>query len=91
MKIATWNINSVRLRINLVARFLREHAPDVLCLAGDQGRQRIVSRPKHSTKLGYEHQAINGQKGYHGVACFRAFPSRKPRWRSSAAKAIRAI
>ena len=32
MKIATWNINSVRHRINLVTRFLREHQPDVLCL-----------------------------------------------------------
>ncbi|MGA1275679.1 MAG: endonuclease/exonuclease/phosphatase family protein, partial [Gemmobacter sp.] len=32
MKIATWNINSVRLRIDQVARFLREEAPDVLCL-----------------------------------------------------------
>jgi exodeoxyribonuclease-3 len=30
MKIATWNINSVRLRINLVTRFLRTHQPDVL-------------------------------------------------------------
>jgi len=32
MKIATWNINSVRLRLNLAARFLRQHQPDVLCL-----------------------------------------------------------
>ncbi len=32
MKIATWNINSVRLRAPLAARFLREQEPDVLCL-----------------------------------------------------------
>ena len=32
LTIATWNINSVRLRIDLVARFLEEQAPDVLCL-----------------------------------------------------------
>ena len=32
MKLATWNINSVRLREDLVLRFLREQAPDVLCL-----------------------------------------------------------
>jgi len=31
-KIATWNINSVRLRIGLVEQFLEEHQPDVLCL-----------------------------------------------------------
>ncbi|MET0878933.1 MAG: endonuclease/exonuclease/phosphatase family protein, partial [Tardiphaga sp.] len=31
-KLTTWNINSVRLRIDLVARFLEEVQPDVLCL-----------------------------------------------------------
>ncbi|MDO9126180.1 MAG: endonuclease/exonuclease/phosphatase family protein, partial [Parvibaculum sp.] len=32
LKIATWNINSVRLRINLVERLIAEESPDVLCL-----------------------------------------------------------
>ena len=32
LRIATWNINSVRLRIDMVLRFLAEHNPDVLCL-----------------------------------------------------------
>ena len=32
MRIATWNINSVRHRIGLVSRFLRDHQPDVLAL-----------------------------------------------------------
>ncbi|MGB6085183.1 endonuclease/exonuclease/phosphatase family protein, partial [Parvibaculum sp.] len=32
LKIATWNINSVRLRINLVERLIAEEQPDVLCL-----------------------------------------------------------
>ena len=32
LKIATWNINSVRLRIDLVAKFLKSTRPDVLCL-----------------------------------------------------------
>lgn len=32
MKIITWNINSVRLRLPLVLRLLKEQAPDVLCL-----------------------------------------------------------
>ncbi|MEN0088689.1 MAG: endonuclease/exonuclease/phosphatase family protein, partial [Pseudomonadota bacterium] len=31
-RIATWNINSVRLRAGLVTDFLQSHAPDVLCL-----------------------------------------------------------
>ena len=32
LRLATWNINSVRLRIDQVARFVQERAPDVLML-----------------------------------------------------------
>ena len=32
LKLTTWNINSVRLRINLVAKFIKAVRPDVLCL-----------------------------------------------------------
>ena len=32
LRIATWNINSVRFRLDIVERFLVDHAPDVLCL-----------------------------------------------------------
>ena len=32
LRLATWNINSVRARIDQVERFVREEAPDVLCL-----------------------------------------------------------
>jgi len=67
LSIATWNINSVRLRINLVERFLSEHQPDVLCL--QEIKCRDAEFPGSAFKaLGYEHIAINGQKGYHGVA-----------------------
>ena len=65
--IATWNINSVRLRIDLVARFLSAHQPDVLCLQETKCADGQFPRGEF-TRLGYEHIAINGQKGYHGVA-----------------------
>ncbi|MBA3448505.1 MAG: exodeoxyribonuclease III [Pseudaminobacter sp.] len=65
--IATWNINSVRLRMPLVERFLLEHAPDVLCL--QETKCPDDQFPSGAfRKLGYEHIAISGQKGYHGVA-----------------------
>jgi len=65
--LATWNINSVRLRIETVARFLREQKPDVLCLQETKCPDgQFPSGEFH--KLGYEHIALNGQKGYHGVA-----------------------
>ncbi len=41
MKITTWNINSVRLRMPLVARFLQAHAPDVICLQETKCRLQI--------------------------------------------------
>lgn len=67
MKIATWNINSVRLRADLVQRFVEAERPDVLCL------QEIKCRDGEFPKAAFEaaglpHLAIAGQKGWHGVA-----------------------
>lgn len=60
--VATWNINSVRLRIDLVCRFLREHAPDVLCLQETKCPQGQFPGAKLKA-LGYEHIAEFGQQG----------------------------
>jgi exodeoxyribonuclease-3 len=76
MKIATWNINSVRLRINLATRFLREHQPDVLCLQETKAINDLFPRAAFE-KLGYVHHAIHGQKGYHGVAVLSRIPFRE--------------
>ena len=65
--IATWNINSVRLRMPLVERFLAEHQPDVLCLQETKCPDDQFPLAAFR-KAGYEHIAISGQKGYHGVA-----------------------
>jgi exodeoxyribonuclease-3 len=65
--IATWNINSVRLRINLVGKFLKTYQPDVLCLQEIKCRAEQFPA-KAFGKFGYGHIAVNGQKGYHGVA-----------------------
>ena len=60
--VATWNINSVRLRIELVARYLRERQPDVLCLQETKCPQgQFPSGPLR--ELGYGHIAEFGQKG----------------------------
>jgi exodeoxyribonuclease III len=71
--LATWNINSVRLRIDLVAKFLGEHAPDVLCLQETKCRDGEFPSAAFQ-KLGYDHLAISGQKGYHGVAIASKIP-----------------
>jgi exodeoxyribonuclease III len=73
LTLATWNINSVRLRIDLVAKFLAGHAPDVICL--QETKCRDSEFPASAFReLGYEHLAVNGQKGYHGVAIASKLP-----------------
>jgi exodeoxyribonuclease-3 len=76
VKIATWNINSVRLRLPLVLKFLKEHRPDVLALQEIKVETGIFPAEEFK-KLGYIHHAINGQKAYHGVAILSRLPFRK--------------
>ena len=73
LKITTWNINSVRLRINLVARFLKAARPDVLCLQETKCPDDAFPL-KRFKRLGYDYAALNGQKGYHGVAVLSRVP-----------------
>lgn len=73
MKLATWNINSVRLRLGLVTDLLKKEQPDVLCLQETKVINALF--PAEAFKeLGYVHQAIHGQKGYHGVATLSRIP-----------------
>jgi len=71
--ITTWNINSVRLRIDLVAKFIKSARPDVLCLQETKCPDDAFPL-KRFQRLGYEYAAINGQKGYHGVAVLTRAP-----------------
>ncbi len=71
--VATWNINSVRLRIDLVLRYLAERRPDVLCL--QETKCPDANFPLGAFRdAGYLHIAISGQKGYHGVAVVSRIP-----------------
>ena len=73
LKLTTWNINSVRLRINLVAKFIKSVRPDVICLQETKCPDDRFPL-KRFKRLGYEHIALNGQKGYHGVAVVSRLP-----------------
>ena len=83
--LATWNINSVRLRINLVRRFLRKHAPDVLCLQETKSPDEHFPREAFE-ELGYGHMMIHGMKGYNGVATLSRVPLTGPRTQSWCAR-----
>ena len=73
IKLTTWNINSVRLRIDLVAKFIKAVRPDILCLQETKCPDDAFPR-KRFKRLGYENIALNGQKGYHGVAVLSRLP-----------------
>jgi exodeoxyribonuclease-3 len=72
-KVATWNINSVRLRLPLVLRFLEQYQPDVLCLQETKCPDDQFPTAAFR-KVGYGHVEIHGQKGYHGVATISRLP-----------------
>jgi len=71
--LATWNINSVRLREDLVARLMSEEAPDVLCLQECKSPVEKIPLEKFQA-LGYAHMVARGQKSYNGVAIFSKIP-----------------
>ena len=73
LKVASWNINSVRLRIGLVQAFLKSHKPDVLCLQETKAPNDLFPL-KALSRAGYKHVAMHGQKGYHGVAIISKLP-----------------
>ncbi len=76
VSIATWNINSVRLRADQVVRFLEAEQPDVLCLQEIKVAEHLFPHEVFES-LGYTHRAIHGQKGYHGVATVSRLPLRE--------------
>ncbi len=71
--VATWNINSVRLRRPLVSKLLKAQAPDVLCLQETKCPNDAFPM-KSFRALGYRHIEVHGQKGYHGVALISRLP-----------------
>jgi exodeoxyribonuclease-3 len=73
LRLATWNVNSVRLRAEQVARFVQEAAPDVLCL--QEIKCRAGEFPTAAfIDAGLPHLRIAGQRGWHGVAIASRLP-----------------
>ena len=73
LRLCTWNVNSVRLRAEQVARFVAEHAPDVLCLQEIKCQDAEFPR-KAFEEMGLPHLRIAAQKGWHGVAIASRLP-----------------
>jgi exodeoxyribonuclease III len=72
MKIVTWNVNSIRTRLEQVINWLRENPVDVLCLQETKVVDADFPRSPF-TELGY-HLYVSGQKAYNGVALISPQP-----------------
>ena len=72
-RIATWNINSVRLRVDLVCKLLKNEEIDVLCLQECKSPVEKIPLEVFS-EIGFPYLVASGQKGYNGVAIVSKFP-----------------
>jgi len=73
MRVITWNINSVRLRIDLIAELVRQVNPDVLCLQEIKVVNELFPAAALA-EMGFVHQAVTGMKSYNGVAILSRLP-----------------
>jgi exodeoxyribonuclease-3 len=85
MRIVSWNINSVRLRVENVRRLIDEWRPEVLCLQETKTPDERFPREPFDA-LGYRHMLVHGMKGYNGVAILSRIPFQGPEIRSWCAR-----
>jgi exodeoxyribonuclease-3 len=72
MRIATWNVNSVKQRLDLLQAWLIERQPDIVCLQETKCVDQAFPREALEA-LGYN-VAVHGQKTFNGVAILSKFP-----------------
>ena len=73
LRVATWNINSLRLRLPLLPRLIEALRPDVICLQETKVADELFPSAAPA-ELGYPFAAWRGMKGYNGVAILSRLP-----------------
>ena len=73
MLVATWNVNSIRLRIPQLKKFLEKHQPDFIALQETKVQDHEFPL-SDLQNLGYPHILFKGQKSYNGVALLSKHP-----------------
>jgi exodeoxyribonuclease-3 len=73
LRIVTWNINSVRLRLPLLKDLVAALAPDVVCLQETKCPDEFFPH-EGADALGFAHRLVRGMKGYNGVAILSKRP-----------------
>src|ERR1700759_307403 len=72
MRIATWNVNSIKQRVDSAVAWLKERAPDIVCLQETKCVDDAFPREPFEA-LGYN-VAVHGQKTFNGVAILSKLP-----------------
>jgi exodeoxyribonuclease-3 len=73
LKIASWNINSVRIRLPIIAQLVKDESPDIICL--QETKAQNADFPLAAIqRMGYPHVILNGQRMHHGVAILSKQP-----------------
>ena len=75
LRIATWNINSLRLRLPLLQELIAALDPDVICLQETKVPDELFPA-EAPAQLGFPHVLFRGMKGYNGVAILSRLPIR---------------
>ena len=73
LRLTTWNVNSIRLRLDQLARVVERVRPDVLCL--QETKVEDAKFPYDAVRaMGFPHVFVHGQKTWHGVATLSRLP-----------------
>lgn len=73
VRLATWNVNSIRIRLDALSKFVSEQKPDIICL--QEVKAKETDFPFEVIKnLGFEHIALYSMPGYNGVAIISKLP-----------------
>ena len=75
IKIATWNVNSIRVRLPLILSWLAEQQPDIVCL--QETKVEDFQFPEQELRAVGYHSVYHGQKSYNGVAVLSKLPIKK--------------
>ncbi len=78
MRVMTWNINSVRLRLPLLLEIIDKQKLDVFCLQETKTRDEFFP-VEALEEVGYKYHHFTGMKGYNGIAIFSKIPLSNPK------------
>ena len=76
-KLATWNVNSIRIRLELLKKLIEAENPDIICLQEVKAKEEDFPFADIRA-MGYPEIALYGMAGYNGVAILAKTPLKSP-------------